>query len=113
MTSLASVPDLTGHFGPYGGTFVPETLVAALEQLTAEYEKAKKDSAFQDEFESYLHEYVGRPSRLYFARRLTEAWGGPKVEAPVSWDLSMVPDDAACAGAAPDAYRAFTGGVPR
>jgi tryptophan synthase beta chain len=79
MTSLASVPDLTGHFGPYGGTFVPETLVAALQQLTAEYDKAKKDAAFQEEFESYLHEYVGRPSRLYFARRLTEAWGGAKV----------------------------------
>ena len=79
MTSLASVPDLTGHFGPYGGTFVPETLVAALQQLTAEYDKAKKDAAFQEEFESYLHEYVGRPSRLYFARRLSEAWGGAKV----------------------------------
>jgi tryptophan synthase beta chain len=79
MTSLASAPDVTGHFGPYGGTFVPETLVAALQQLTAEYEKAKRDAAFQAEFESYLHEYVGRPSRLYFARRLTEAWGGPKV----------------------------------
>jgi tryptophan synthase beta chain len=79
MTSLASVPDTTGHFGPYGGTFVPETLVAALQQLTAEYDKAKKDPAFQEEFESYLHEYVGRPSRLYFARRLTEAWGGAKV----------------------------------
>ena len=79
MTSLASVPDLTGHFGPYGGTFVPETLVAALQQLTAEYDKAKNDTAFQEEFESYLHEYVGRPSRLYFARRLTEAWGGAKV----------------------------------
>jgi len=79
MTSLASVPDATGHFGPYGGTFVPETLVAALQQLTAEYEKAKRDPAFQEEFEAYLHDYVGRPSRLYFARRLTEAWGGAKV----------------------------------
>ncbi len=79
MTSLASVPDATGHFGPYGGTFVPETLVAALQQLTAEYDKAKQDRAFQEEFESYLREYVGRPSRLYSARRLTEAWGGPKV----------------------------------
>jgi tryptophan synthase beta chain len=79
MTSLASVPDATGHFGPYGGTFVPETLVAALQQLTAEYNKAKQDAAFQEEFESYLREYVGRPSRLYFARRLTEAWGGPKI----------------------------------
>src|SRR3954453_8397376 len=87
MTSLASppppasasVPDPSGHFGPYGGAFGPETLVAALQQLTAEYEKAKNDSAFQEEFESYLHEYVGRPSRLYFARRLSEAWGGAKV----------------------------------
>src|SRR5215211_2249051 len=77
--SFASVPDAAGHFGPYGGTFVPETLVAALEQLTAEYAKAKNDAAFQEEFESYLHEYVGRPSRLYFARRLIEAWGGAKV----------------------------------
>src|SRR5918998_685135 len=77
--SLAAVPDAAGHFGPYGGTFVPETLVAALEQLTAEYEKAKKDPAFQEEFESYLHDYVGRPSRLYYARRLSEAWGGAKV----------------------------------
>jgi len=77
--SFAAVPDSSGHFGPYGGTFVPETLVAALQQLTAEYDKAKKDRAFQEEFESYLHEYVGRPSRLYYARRLTEAWGGAKV----------------------------------
>jgi tryptophan synthase beta chain len=76
---LSSVPDSTGHFGPYGGTFVPETLIAALRQLTAEYEKAKDDPAFNVEFEEYLREYVGRPSRLYFAKRLTEKWGGPKV----------------------------------
>ena len=79
MTSLASVPDITGHFGPYGGTFVPETLVAALEQLRAEYDKAKNDPAFDEEFQYYLREYVGRPSRLYFAKRLTEKWGGAKV----------------------------------
>lgn len=77
--SLSSVPDLSGHFGPYGGTFVPETLVSALQQLTAEYEKAKNDAAFNLEFEGYLREYVGRPSRFYFAKRLTEKWGGPKV----------------------------------
>jgi tryptophan synthase beta chain len=77
--SLSSVPDAQGHFGPYGGTFVPETLVAALQQLTAEYEKARNDTAFQAEFEGYLRDYVGRPSRLYFARRLSEKWGGPKV----------------------------------
>src|SRR5436190_13439740 len=79
MSTAASVPDAMGHFGPYGGTFVPETLVAALQQLTAEYEKAKKDASFQSEFDDYLREYVGRPSRLYFARRLTEKWGGAKV----------------------------------
>ena len=77
--AVSSVPDGLGHFGPYGGTFVPETLVAALIQLDAEYAKAKNDPAFAEEFDYYLREYVGRPSRLYFARRLTEKWGGPKV----------------------------------
>src|SRR5436190_13825674 len=79
MSTAASVPDAMGHFGPYGGTFVPETLVAALQQLTAEYEKAKKDASFQSEFDYYLREFVGRPSRLYFAKRLTEKFGGAKV----------------------------------
>src|SRR5947207_5471348 len=77
--SAPSVPDALGHFGPYGGTFVPETLVAALEQVRAEYDKAKSDPAFDEEFDFYLREYVGRPSRLYFARRLTEHLGGAKV----------------------------------
>jgi tryptophan synthase beta chain len=79
MTTTFSVPDLTGHFGPYGGVFVPETLIAALRQLESEYAKAKSDPSFQKEFDHYLREYVGRPSRLYFARRLTEKWNGPKV----------------------------------
>jgi tryptophan synthase beta chain len=79
MSTLSTVPDALGHFGPYGGTFVPETLVAALEQLRAEYDKAKNDPVFQAEFASYLRDYVGRPSRLYFAKRLTEKWGGAKV----------------------------------
>src|SRR5256714_11019581 len=74
-----SLPDASGHFGPYGGIFVPETLVAALEQLTAEYARAKDDAHFQREFEGYLRDYVGRPSRLYFARQLTEKWGGSKI----------------------------------
>src|SRR5436190_443053 len=78
-TAVPSVPDALGHFGPYGGTFVPETLVAALEQLRREYDKAKNDPAFDEEFQYYLREYVGRPSRLYFAKRLTEKWGGAKV----------------------------------
>ncbi|HEX3358697.1 MAG TPA: tryptophan synthase subunit beta [Tepidisphaeraceae bacterium] len=77
--SLASVPDSAGHFGEFGGVFVPETLVSALDQLTAEYQKAQKDSAFQAEFERYLREYVGRPSLLYFAKRLSEHLGGAKI----------------------------------
>lgn len=76
---LSAVPDASGHFGPYGGTFVPETLVYALEQLSAEYERARHDRQFHAEFEHYLREFVGRPSRLYFARRLTEHLGGPKI----------------------------------
>ena len=79
--TLASVPDAAGHFGPYGGVFIPETLVAAVEQLNAEYEKAKSDPAFHEEFDYYLREFVGRPSRLYHCRRLTEKLGGAQVYA--------------------------------
>src|SRR3954468_8393023 len=77
--SLNSVPDALGHFGPYGGVFVPETLVGAIKQLEEEYARAKNDPEFNREFEYYLREFVGRPSRFYFAKRLTEAWGGPKI----------------------------------
>mgnify|MGYP000088417220 CR=1 FL=1 len=79
LPSALSVPDATGHFGPYGGTFVPETLVAALEQLHREYARAKADPAFQAELHRWLCDYAGRPSRLYFARRLTEKLGGAKI----------------------------------
>jgi tryptophan synthase beta chain len=75
----ASLPDATGHFGPYGGVFVPETLVFALTQLQREYRKAQQDPAFQREFDHYMREFVGRPSRFYFARRLTEKLGGAKI----------------------------------
>src|SRR5436305_2386847 len=78
-SSLASLPDTAGQFGAYGGIFVQETLVAALQQLDAEYKRAKADAAFNREFEAYLRGYVGRPSRLYFARRLTEKLGGAKI----------------------------------
>jgi tryptophan synthase beta chain len=73
------LPDSTGHFGPYGGVFVPETLIAALRQLEEEYARAKNDPKFQSEFDYYLREFVGRPSRLYFAKRLTESLGGAKI----------------------------------
>ncbi|MFT3787874.1 MAG: tryptophan synthase subunit beta [Tepidisphaeraceae bacterium] len=76
----ATITDrLPSHFGPYGGTFVPETLVTALDQLEAEYIRAKADPAFNAEFQKYLAEFVGRPSRLYFAERLTKHVGGAKI----------------------------------
>jgi tryptophan synthase beta chain len=77
--NVAPLPDAAGHFGPYGGVFVPETLVHALEELTAQYAVAKNDPAFVQEFQQYLKEFVGRPSRLYFAKRLTDHWGGAKI----------------------------------
>ncbi len=73
------LPDSTGHFGPYGGVFVPETLIFALQQLEQEYARAKGDPKFQKEFDYYLREFVGRPSRFYFAKRLTEKFGGARV----------------------------------
>ena len=72
-------PDKDGHFGIYGGRFVPETLMTALDELEREYLGAKKDPAFQEELAYYLREYVGRPTPLYFARRLTEEFGGAKI----------------------------------
>src|SRR5688572_14862594 len=74
-----TVPDAAGHFGPYGGVFVPETLIFALQQLEEEYRRARSDPAFCEDFDYYLREFVGRPSRLYFAKRLTEKFGGAKI----------------------------------
>jgi tryptophan synthase beta chain len=68
-----------GHFGEYGGQFVPETLMVALAELDAEYEKARRDPAFQEELQTLLRDYVGRPTPLYFAERLTEHFGGAKI----------------------------------
>ncbi|HEX2749961.1 MAG TPA: tryptophan synthase subunit beta [Verrucomicrobiales bacterium] len=73
------LPDAHGHFGRYGGMFVPETLMYALRELTAEYEKAKADPSFQSELDYLLREYVGRPTPLYFATRLTEKLGGARI----------------------------------
>jgi tryptophan synthase beta chain len=71
--------DAPGHFGPYGGTFVPETLVPALEQLHDAWEAAKLDDEFWTQYRQLLREFVGRPTNLYHAKRLTAAWGGPQV----------------------------------
>jgi tryptophan synthase beta chain len=72
-------PDASGHFGPYGGRFVPEALMAALDELTAAYEKARTDSAFQAELAGLLASYTGRPSPLTEARRFGEHAGGARV----------------------------------
>ncbi|MGB8370354.1 MAG: tryptophan synthase subunit beta [Limisphaerales bacterium] len=77
--SSAKMPDARGHFGPYGGRFVPETLMHPLRELEAEYFRAQKDPAFKREFEYYLREFCGRPTPLYFAERLTKELGGAKI----------------------------------
>ena len=79
MIDLATLPDQHGHFGPYGGMFVPETLMTALNELTEEYSKARQDAAFQRELSWLLQEYAGRPTPLYFAERLTRELGGAKI----------------------------------
>lgn len=73
------LPDSNGHFGFFGGKFVPETLVPVLRELETEYRRCRRDEHFTAELDSLLKDYVGRPSPLYFAERLTEAVGGPKI----------------------------------
>ncbi len=72
MVKPITQPDSLGHWGPYGGRFVPETLMAPLEELTAAYEAARADQDFQDELDRLLSNYAGRPTPLFFAQRLTE-----------------------------------------
>ena len=79
MLDLQSLPDRHGHFGQFGGMFVPETLMTALLELTDEYERAKADPAFHAELDGLLRDYCGRPTPLYFAERLTEKLGGAKI----------------------------------
>ncbi len=74
-----AVPDTRGHFGPYGGRFVSETLIAALDELDAAYRKLSADPAFQAEFDRDLAHYVGRPSPLYHAERLSRELGGAQI----------------------------------
>ncbi len=73
------LPDALGRFGEFGGRFVPETLMDALNQMASAYEEAKADPSFQAELDGYLKDYVGRPSPLFFARRLSEYAGGADV----------------------------------
>jgi tryptophan synthase beta chain len=81
MSSIAGnqVPDAHGHFGPYGGRYVPETLMHPLQELEAEYLRSQHDPEFQREFEYYLKEFCGRPTPLYFAERLTRELGGARI----------------------------------
>ena len=80
MSTVSSqVPDAAGRFGEFGGRYVPETLVYALDQLEKAYESACQDEAFQAELDELLKNYVGRSSPLYFARRLTEHCGGAEI----------------------------------
>jgi tryptophan synthase beta chain len=74
-----NLPDARGRFGPYGGRYVPETLMYPLQQLEQEYYRAQQDLEFQKELDYYLRQFCGRPTPLYFAERLTRELGGPKI----------------------------------
>lgn len=74
-----SIPDKKGHFGVYGGKFVPETLMPALEELEKAYLAARRDPVFCGELDYYFREFIGRPTPLYFAKRLTEHLSGAKI----------------------------------
>ena len=76
---LTSMPDAGGHFGPYGGRYVPEVLMAPLDELEQAYRKAQADPAFQVELNGLLKNYAGRPTPLYYAKRLSEKLGGAKI----------------------------------
>src|ERR671912_1370821 len=80
MASTATnVPDHAGRFGDFGGRYVPETLTRALDELTVAYEEAAQDPSFQAELDDLLQHYVGRPSPLYHARRLSQQAGGAQI----------------------------------
>lgn len=77
--NYADYPDTRGHFGPFGGKFVSETLMYALDELTEAYDKLSQDAGFQADFDSDLAHYVGRPSPLYYAERWSEQLGGARI----------------------------------
>jgi tryptophan synthase beta chain len=76
---VSAVPDAAGHFGPYGGRYVPEVLMAPIEELEKAYLEAREDAAFQAELNDLLRNYAGRPTPLYFARALSEQLGGARI----------------------------------
>src|ERR1700728_3833648 len=79
LVELEEMPDVQGHFGPYGGVFVPETLMPAICELRDEYERARQDPKFKFELDRLLKSFCGRPTPLYFAERLTEKLQGPRI----------------------------------
>ena len=79
LSNTYAWPDAEGRFGPYGGRFVPETLMPLIHELNAAYEAARADPSFQAELDGFLTHYVGRESPLYFAERLTDHFGGAKI----------------------------------
>jgi tryptophan synthase beta chain len=79
MNTVPKTPDAGGHFGPYGGRYVPETLMAPLEELERAYYEARQDPAFQAELADLLANYAGRPTPLYEAKRLSEQLGGARI----------------------------------
>ena len=76
---MYDLPDPRGHFGPYGGVFVAETLSHALDELRGAYERYRRDPEFLDEFRYELKHYVGRPSPVYHAKRLSQMGGGAQI----------------------------------
>jgi tryptophan synthase beta chain len=79
LSPMPRQPNTSGHFGPYGGRYVAETLMPALIELEEVYRRCRRETTFQRELRGLLQEYVGRPTPLTFAQRLTERWGGAKV----------------------------------
>ncbi len=78
-TNLQELPDASGYFGEFGGSFVPETLITALEELSREYDSARADGQFQSELSALLKDFAGRPTPLYLAERLSKELGGAKI----------------------------------
>src|ERR1700741_3152192 len=79
LAEIGQLPDLNGHFGQYGGVFVPETLMPAIQELNEEYQRARQDPNFRLELDRLLASYCGRPTPLYFAERLTKKLGGARI----------------------------------
>ncbi len=79
IAATSAVPDASGRFGDFGGRYVPETLTRALDELSEQYEAARRDPAFRAELEDLLKNYVGRPSPLYHAQRLSQRCGGAQI----------------------------------